>query len=193
MLELVITLTICHMSSSTHLGLTNVFHQTVTTKPLDNFWHSTGFTPPSSEPEESAEFLLSRGQRGVLTGSDFRNGIAKELKIPLRIRIQGWNLYSCTGWPISWRTWVVLTLTWDVPLPPSFLPSCSTTSAKFPSAQAEPVREWNSQNQSQPNPGSPGNGQPYIGVTNPLLLNPNLDLESHKAFSVHSLVDLNCC
>ena len=91
MLELVITLTICHMSSSTHLGLTNVFHQTVTTKPLDNFWHSTGFTPPSSEPEESAEFLLSRGQRGVLTGSDFRNGIAKELKIPLRIRIQDRN------------------------------------------------------------------------------------------------------
>ena len=37
------------------------------------------------------------------------------------------------------------------------LPSCSASSANF---QAEPGRGWNSQNQSQPNPGSPGEGPP---------------------------------
>ena len=38
----------------------------------------------------------------------------------------------------------------------TILPSCSASSANFPSAQAEPGRGWNSQNQCQPNQGSPG-------------------------------------
>ena len=42
----------------------------------------------------------------------------------------------------------------------TILPSCSASSANFPSAQAEPGRGWNSQNQSQPNPGSPGDVSP---------------------------------
>ena len=42
----------------------------------------------------------------------------------------------------------------------TILPSCSASSANFPSAQAEPGRGWNGQNQSQPNPGSPGDGSP---------------------------------
>ena len=33
----------------------------------------------------------------------------------------------------------------------TILPSCSTSSANFPSAQAEPGRGWNNKNQSQPN------------------------------------------
>ena len=37
----------------------------------------------------------------------------------------------------------------------TILPTCSATSAKFPSAQAELGRGWKSINQSQPIPGSP--------------------------------------
>ena len=36
------------------------------------------------------------------------------------------------------------------------LPTCSATSANFPSAQAELGKRWNRRNQSQPNLGSPG-------------------------------------
>ena len=65
MFRLLITMTLCHLMSATtaatRIGIADVFLDTLATNPLDNFWHSTGFTPPSSEPEESAEFLLSRG------------------------------------------------------------------------------------------------------------------------------------
>ena len=44
------------------------------------------------------------------------------------------------------RTWVGLSLIW-VRHPP-----CPAASAKFPSAQAELGRQWNTQNSSQPNP-----------------------------------------
>ena len=44
----------------------------------------------------------------------------------------------------------------------TILPSSSGSSANFPSAQAQPGRGWNSQNQSQPIPGSPGDGSPCI-------------------------------
>ena len=44
----------------------------------------------------------------------------------------------------------------------TILPSCSGSSANFPSAQAEPLRGWNSQNQSQPNWGLPGDGSSCI-------------------------------
>ena len=64
--ELLITLMLCHMSLATD-DITEVFRDTLTTKPLDSFWRSTGFTPPFSEPEESAEFLLSRGLLGPLS------------------------------------------------------------------------------------------------------------------------------
>ena len=42
-------------------------------------------------------------------------------------------------------------------------PRFSASSANFPSAQAESGRGWNSQNQSQPNPGSLGDGLPCTG------------------------------
>ena len=42
------------------------------------------------------------------------------------------------------------------------LPTCSTTSANFPSAPDELGRGRNSTNQSQPNPGSAGDGPPFI-------------------------------
>ena len=42
----------------------------------------------------------------------------------------------------------------------TILPSCSASSAKFPSAQAEPGRGWNSQNPSQQNPVSAHFGTP---------------------------------
>ena len=58
-----------------------------------------------------------------------------------------------TGWPISWRTWVGLTL---------ILSTCSATSANFPSSREEQGSGRSSTNQSQPNPGSPGNGPPCI-------------------------------
>ena len=44
----------------------------------------------------------------------------------------------------------------------TILPSCSASSANFPSAQAEPGRGWNSQNLSQPNRGSPGDWSPLV-------------------------------
>ena len=44
----------------------------------------------------------------------------------------------------------------------TILPSCSTSSANFPSAQAEPGRGWNSPNQSQPNPAIRPDGPPCI-------------------------------
>ena len=47
----------------------------------------------------------------------------------------------------------------------TILPSCSAASAKFPPAQAELGRQWNSQNASQPNPGSPGDGSPCTTIT----------------------------
>ena len=40
----------------------------------------------------------------------------------------------------------------------TIFPSCSASCANFSSAQAEPGRGWKSQKQSQPNPGSPGDG-----------------------------------
>ena len=44
----------------------------------------------------------------------------------------------------------------------AILPTCSASSANFPSAKAEPGRVLNiqNQNQSQPNPGSPGDVSP---------------------------------
>ena len=42
----------------------------------------------------------------------------------------------------------------------TILPSCSASSANFSSVKAEIGRGWNSQNQSRPNPGSPGDGPP---------------------------------
>ena len=42
----------------------------------------------------------------------------------------------------------------------TILPTCSATSAIFPSAQVELGRGWNIPNQSQPNPSSPGDGPP---------------------------------
>ena len=44
----------------------------------------------------------------------------------------------------------------------TILPSCSAASAKFPPSQAKLGRQWNFQNSSQPNPGSPGDGSPCI-------------------------------
>ena len=57
----------CLSSAATapYVDLSNVFRDdegVTVTGTLDNFWHSTGFTPPSSEPRESAAFLLSRGR-----------------------------------------------------------------------------------------------------------------------------------
>ena len=49
-----------------------------------------------------------------------------------------------TRWSISSDSWFGLGYT--------ILLSCSASSANFPSAQAEPSRGWNIQNQSQPNP-----------------------------------------
>ena len=46
----------------------------------------------------------------------------------------------------------------------TILPSCSVSSAKFPPAQTQPGRGWNSQNQSQPNRGLPGDWSPCSGV-----------------------------
>ena len=56
-------LTLCHTSSvaAVDIDIADAFGQTIETKILESFWHSTGFTAPTSEPEESAEFLLSRG------------------------------------------------------------------------------------------------------------------------------------
>ena len=42
------------------------------------------------------------------------------------------------------------------------LPTCSAYSAKLSSAQAEFVRQWNGQNQGQPNSGTRGDGSPCI-------------------------------
>ena len=57
-----IILTLCHTSSAAvDIDIRDAFEQTIETKILESFWHSTGFTAPTSEPEESAEFLLSRG------------------------------------------------------------------------------------------------------------------------------------
>ena len=59
---LLIILTLCHTSSAAvDIDITDALAQTIETKILESFWHSTGFTAPTSEPEESAEFLLSRG------------------------------------------------------------------------------------------------------------------------------------
>ena len=44
----------------------------------------------------------------------------------------------------------------------TILPSCSAASAKFPSAQAECGRQWNSQTLSQPNPDTRGDGSPCV-------------------------------
>ena len=62
-----------------------------------------------------------------------------------------------TGWPISWGTWVGLTFIWDTP--PS-CPAAQPVPPISPSAQAEPGRGWNGQNQSQPNRRLPGDGSP---------------------------------
>ena len=42
------------------------------------------------------------------------------------------------------------------------LPRCSTHSAKLSYAQSEFVRQWNGQNQGQPNSGTRGDGSPCI-------------------------------
>ena len=47
----------------------------------------------------------------------------------------------------------------------AILPSCSSSSANFPSAQAETGRGRNSQNQSQLNPGSTGDGSPCSRIS----------------------------
>ena len=53
-------------ATASYVDLSSVFRDddegVAVTGALDSFWHSTGFAPPSSEPEESAAFLLSRGQ-----------------------------------------------------------------------------------------------------------------------------------
>ena len=61
-----------------------------------------------------------------------------------------------TGWTISWRTWVGLTLICDVP------PSCPAAQPLLPISHQPKQNgaQWNSQNPSQQNPGSPGDGSP---------------------------------
>ena len=44
----------------------------------------------------------------------------------------------------------------------TILPAAQPLLAKFPPAEAESGRQWNSQNPSQPIPGSPGDGSPCI-------------------------------
>ena len=53
-------------------------------------------------------------------------------------------------------------------------PSCPAASAKFPSAQADLVRQWNTQNAIQPNPSQPSpraDGTLYT-VTNLMIFGP---------------------
>ena len=50
----------------------------------------------------------------------------------------------------------------------TMLPSCTATSAKFQSAQAELGRQWNTQNPSQPNPGLRADESPCISGRNQL-------------------------
>ena len=94
--------------------------------------------------------------------------LASSLEVDL---YQGWILVTdfesaCTNQHMYRVTHLLVNLGWvDFDLGCfTILPSCSASSANFPSAQAEPGRGWNSQNQSQPNRGSPYYKTKYYNV-----------------------------
>ena len=80
----------------------------------------------------------------------------------------------------------------DLSVPP-ILPSCPAASAKFPSAQAELGRQWNTQNSSQPNPVYEHMGRPVFARA--FLCN---DVDLGHPYTVcflinHALINMQYC
>ena len=108
-----------------------------------------GVHPPRVDTEVvragDDELVVGAGEAAALHGAAVEVPVRVELG-PLRMRNQH-DYRISTGCPICSWTCVGLTLIWVCH------PPCPAASAKFPSAQGKLGRQWNTQNQSQPNPG----------------------------------------